>query len=314
MASLYSLSLLCVALLASFSFLADSLPLPYDEFAYYQARNELASAYDHVSSLNAREHLVSLYMEKMKQKEFNLTSAFFYPARPIESEVTAVTCRSLYKFLRKLPKGGNLHMHETQMLDRTKLLEIVFASDEFEWLYICDKANDPACKTANCSCYQYSMDYFPNGPTQPGWVYIKANRTEWTIEKIVRKTTLTGMLNETTTPVYPTDSNGRWAVANSRGLFGYYDTIINYNVTRAKYMRACLESMLDENVQLVEFRRGSFGTLYYFDQNGNKVLLSDVQEVDEMLAIKEDFASKNPSFIDFVYIIYSSRRATKQVV
>jgi hypothetical protein len=292
---------------------SHALPRPYNVYAYSRARNELESPYDHADSLTVREHLVSLYMEKAKLDEISQISGYFYPARPIETEIGALPYRPLYQLLRKLPKGGNLHMHESQMLDRKRLLEIVFASDEFNFLYICDKLNDPACKKANCTCTQFSMDYFPNGPGQPGWVYIKRNQSEWTVDKIVRRTTLTGMLNETNGSVYATDSNGRWAVANARGLFGFYDTIINYNVTRAKYMRACLESMMDENVQLVEFRRGLFGTLYYFDDRGNKVWLSDTAEIEQALSIKSQFVEDHPDFIDFVYIIYSSRRATKQV-
>ena len=91
-----------------------SLPLPYNQYAYMQARDKLTFR---ELNLNPKEKCVNLQMEILKQNEFQNTFKYFYPARPIETDV---------------PKGGNLHIHEFQMLDRRKLLEIVFKQTEFE--------------------------------------------------------------------------------------------------------------------------------------------------------------------------------------
>ena len=89
-----------------------------------------------------------------------------------------------------------------------------------------------------------------------GWVKVK--ESNWTIESILNKTTLTGILNNLETKILPTDSSGRWKAANDRGFFGFFADLIVYNKTRFDYLKSCLDNSLEENVQLIEFRRGNF--------------------------------------------------------
>jgi adenosine deaminase CECR1 len=139
--------------------------------------------------------------------------------------------------------------------------------------------------------------------------------SDWTIERIVRKTTLAGILNDTVPSVYQTDSSGRWTLTNSQGVFTANDALIKHNATHAAYMRACLDSMLDENVQLIEYRRGDFGQLYYFDETtGSQVQVSDTDELDSILQFRREYARANPAFIDFVYIVDSKKKLTRDKV
>jgi len=86
--------------------------------------------------------------------------------------------------------------------------------------------------------------------------------SNWTIDAIVNKTTLIGILNDLDIQIRPslTDSSERWKAANP--IFSIYSDIIKYNKTRFEYLKACLDRSLEENVQLIEFRRSFFKGLW----------------------------------------------------
>ena len=289
------------------------LPLPFDEYAYVLARNELESVNDHSALLSNKEQVVSIFLEKIKLDEFADTLSNFFPARTIETELKKILNRDLYNQLKRLPKGGNLHMHEFQMLDRTKFLEMVFALPEYEYLHICDKGNDPICaqQPASCNCKSFDLRYFKVSAPH-GWIRVKGSN--WTIEEIVGNTTLTNILNSQKEKVYATDTGARWALANNAGVFSFYQSLRNYNNTRFNYLKACLDSALAENVQVVEFRRGAFGTLFYFDDEGNEMPISDVEELRMLEQFKAEYLANNPRLIDFVFIIYGYRLNSREIV
>ncbi len=110
---------------------------------------------------------------------------------------------------------------------------------------------------------------------------------EWPIDAILNKTTLAGIFKNLPEKLKPTDSNGRWKVANQAGDFTFYDPLLNHNKTRFMYMEACLDLSLKEGVQIVEFRRGNFGTLFYFDMDGNQVTISAENELLMLRQFKE---------------------------
>ena len=138
------------------------LPLPFDEYAYVQARNELLREDSlNFTVLSDRERIVSIYFEKLKVDEFKRTGmSSFIPARPIETELESMQASHLYAQLKSLPKGGNIHIHENQMLDRRIFLEMIRNSTEYDMLHICDKKHKAHCKTNRCTCTEYYLTYF----------------------------------------------------------------------------------------------------------------------------------------------------------
>ena len=192
------------------------------------------------------------------------------------------------------------------MLDRRVLLEIVKASPEYEYLHICDKINNPDCSGTNvCNCQSFFLKYFAK-PAPAGWVKVK--NSNWTIDAILEKTTLTGILNNLDEKIYATDSSGRWATASNFGVFGFYADLVQLNNTRFLYMKACLDSSLSESVQIIEFRRSNFGDLKYFDKDGNEVSIDAKTELNYLIEFKRQYLEQNPQLIDFVFLIYGSRR------
>ena len=138
--------------------------------------------------------------------------------------------------------------------------------------------------------------------------------SNWTIDAILNKTTLIGIFNNLNKKLYPTDSNGRWRVANERGDFTFYSPLLSHNKTRFMYMSACLDSALQENVQLIEFRRGNFGDLMYFDEAGNTVPINAADELQMLIEFKRQYIEKNPKFVDFIFIIYGIRSQSKEMI
>lgn len=140
------------------------LPLPMDEFSYILARNQLrVEDGDYGNALlSNKEKVVSFYFEKVKDDEFTRLGLYnFAPARPIESELNDIQSSFVYSVLRQMPKGGNIHIHENQMLDRLLLLKIVQSSTEWDYLYMCDP-NKPVCKAdpSPCPCVQSLSSYY----------------------------------------------------------------------------------------------------------------------------------------------------------
>jgi hypothetical protein len=140
------------------------LPLPMDEFSYILARNQLrVEDGDYGNALlSNKEKVVSFYFEKVKDDEFTRLGLYnFAPARPIESKLNDIQSSFVYSVLRQMPKGGNIHIHENQMLDRLLLLKIVQSSTEWDYLYMCDP-NKPVCKAdpSPCPCVQSLSSYY----------------------------------------------------------------------------------------------------------------------------------------------------------
>jgi adenosine deaminase CECR1 len=288
------------------------LPLPFNQFSYVQGRNKLKSKYEHFNMLTPKENQVNLYMEYQKRAELRNTSSYFYPSRPIESELEKIVQRPMFNMLKKLPKGGNLHMHETQMLDRTKLLKFILELPEYDYVHICDKQNDPRCSNTNCTCISYQLKYFKKSPAPNGWLKVKGS--SWTIDSIVRKTTLINMINDLPEKIYQTDSVARWALAYKSGIFALYDELLRHNTTYIRYLKECLDTSLEEGVLLLELRRGTFGNLFYFDQDGNEIGIDIHEEIKMIIDFKQDYILQNPRFIDFIYIIYGSRKNNREVI
>lgn len=294
-----------------------ALPLPFNQYSYIQARQKLRADYENYDKLSYKELTVNLFLQRLKTTEFQATSKYFYPSRPIESELEKIKDRELYQILWRLPKGGNLHMHYDQMLDRHRFLTLIQQEmpDEFNIIHICDKDSDPVClqDPSQCKCTPYQLKYIANeAKRQPGW--IKVSESTWTIDAIVNKTILTNMINSLEVPIYQTDSVARWGLAYSSGLFGLYDELIRHNATSYLYLKACLDSALEEHVQLIEFRRSLFGDLFYFDQDGNEVLIDEREGMVTLARFKQHYMSNNPRLIDFVYIVYGSRKNSRQVI
>ena len=54
------------------------------------------------------------YLTYLKWEEFEATKGYFLPAKPIERVVDKIKHSKVYSVLKKLPKGGNMHLHQSK--------------------------------------------------------------------------------------------------------------------------------------------------------------------------------------------------------
>ena len=57
---------------------------------------------------------MNAYLEYLKWQEFENTRGNFLPSKPIEKVVDQIKQSNVYRVLKKLPKGGNMHLHQSK--------------------------------------------------------------------------------------------------------------------------------------------------------------------------------------------------------
>ena len=60
---------------------------------------------------------MNTYLEYLKWQEFEATRGYFLPAKPIEKVLDKIKQSDVYRVLKKLPKGGNMHLHQSKKLE-----------------------------------------------------------------------------------------------------------------------------------------------------------------------------------------------------
>lgn len=89
------------------------------------------------------ETIVDNYLEYLKWEEFQATRDAFPPARPIQDVLQQIKVSKVYEVLKKFPKGGNMHLHQS------KYLSILLGSiSEQGYLIKCTKAIRATLKDA----------------------------------------------------------------------------------------------------------------------------------------------------------------------
>ena len=327
------------------------LHLPYEQYSYMLSRNKIKTLAASNSASKAtrrhmsqREHVVELHLEHMKLAEYERTSEHFYAFHPIESTLPLITASPLYDELRSLPKGGQLHVHEDQMLARLELLRLIQASPLYDFLHICDTTtSNPECAattippppppeartlsgntttktnaTSNatpgaCSCPKHYMRYYPRGGApDKGWLHVKSSLPTWTVEAIANRTTLIGALNARRVRVSPSDTGKRWQVATD--AFRYYTDLINENTTYFMYLRRCLDLSLADAVQYVELRSLLFEHYRFDEASGERVAISTEETLDTLRRFRAQYKRQRPELIDFTFVINAMRSMSRDNV
>ena len=265
-----------------------------------RARNQLTSYSSSGHDWSVKEKAVSFYLEKLKRDENAET-----PLMNMNEN------SELYQMLRRMPKGGNLHLHEIEALSRPKFLNFIFSSDKLlEWLYICD---EPVL----CTTTPYHMRYFSrNIGDKNGWTRVKGSN--WTVDSIVQKTTLSGLLLASSDSAQSGDGKEiekyRWNLAIEGGVFDAYSQLLRHAPSRYKYIKLLIEAFASENVHFLELRRDLVSDLFEFDDQGQEISLSESEEMNAYRKLKRKLQQMNPMFVDFVFIIYESRLSSKAQV
>jgi len=192
-------------------------------------------------TLNADEQIADRYLQYVKYEHFQETKVTgFPPQRPIQEVKDQIESSQVYRLLKSLPKGGNMHTHENHELSKATLLDIVWASPDFPHLYILpdDHPTEP-----------WKLDFFVTPPPGQGWMQVSTHPT-LNQSTILKHQHLIGILPEEAER-YPSDSDLRWTAMNTLWGRGSTQLIANINIKRL-YIRALYESALGEsNVALL---------------------------------------------------------------
>jgi hypothetical protein len=272
-----------------------------ETYLYMLKRNQIKLNEDRLlMNKTIKESIVNLYFQYLKTKEIKNDNKYFY--YPIENNIEFIQKNStLYKFLRKMPKGANLYLNEFQELDRSKLIDLITESADSQYLYICDQLS-------KCKNMEYFMNYFMRKKSVPaGWT--KFNETKMSKQEIVEKTTLIGLLQSSKSrqTAETSFSQMRFNLASDKNLFLVYKNITEYKKTYFGYLKAVLDASLDENVQMVELRRHNFGNLWSYTKSGNRESIPVFEELEGLSYFKKEYMEKNPNFIDFSFVIVGPR-------
>ena len=140
--------------------------------------------------------------------------------------------------------------------------------------------------------------------------------SSYTKERILEKQTLLGVMDDKAKK-YPTDSDTRWRQMDQLWDRGSYQIINNIKIKR-EYIKAMLNTSLEEGVQYLENRIALDGALYVLDpdpkyasSNGKRLLDNNTDtELNLTISVIEEFIRDNPDFIGMKRIIYSVRSFT----
>ncbi len=193
-------------------------------------------------------------------------------------------------------------------MDRSKLIDLLAESIDYEYLYICDQID--ICKNMS-----YFLNYFKiNEKDIPkGWTNF--SESYLTKQDVIDKTTLIGILNGLNSSSMNYDfSEFIWRIAMNTNIFLTYQSVSEYKMIRYRYLKAVLDAALDENVQLLEFRRPIFGNIWYYKDDGKIETVSANEELGELRKLKNEYIEKNPKFIDFSFIIFGLRSLSNKEI
>jgi hypothetical protein len=136
-----------------------------------------------------------------------------------------------------------------------------------------------------------------------------------TKQDVIDKTTLIGILNGLNSSSMNYDfSEFIWRIAMNTNIFLTYQSVSEYKMIRYRYLKAVLDAALDENVQLLEFRRPIFGNIWYYKDDGKIETVSANEELGELRKLKNEYIEKNPKFIDFSFIIFGLRSLSNKEI
>ncbi|CAD5112283.1 DgyrCDS1512 [Dimorphilus gyrociliatus] len=308
-------------------YLSDQYRLknPENEYQYSKNRDSLIAEEEKLSSvdeinLNDDEKIVDNYLHFLKVNEFLKTSdssVGFPPSRPIEEKLEDIKRSDVYKELINLPKGGNMHTHESfHIVGQRIMLEEMFNSEDFEHLYVIEESTISSARLHN-------VDFFINPPPESSgdkWVQVKDN-PNYTIDKLISKHLLINILTDHAKK-YPTDSAMRWRLMNT--LWGKIQGALRHRDIRRKMLWNLFDSSLKEGVQFVETRANHGERIYVLDKTGasastfgRKYLDTEDEFVGQTYLqltreVVAEFSAQNPNFIGYKIIMASSRRVTNE--
>lgn len=286
---------------------------PANEYIYSLKRDAMQEAEDKFENkfkkISWAEQTVDHYLQYLKWREFVKTKdTGFPPSRPLEENLERIESSEIYKALFTFPKGGNMHSHEKHDVSRKILLDIVWNSYDFEYLYMLPPEHETS---------PWTLDFFVNPPSSdPPWINVKDNADKYPKETILKHMTLLDILSATATR-YPTDSSIRWKEMNT--LWDRASMLTSNMRIKKKYLLAMYEQGLAQGVIYFETRKNIYEEIYHLDTspkysgtNGRRYLNPNGdEEIKFVMELAKQFAETHPEFVGHKRISSAQRQSSK---
>lgn len=245
-------------------------------------------------ALNDREQLANEVVMAAKRAELDAGHAnphTFGPSQHFFDVMDQIRTSKLFKIIRRMPKGGILHAHDTALASVDFLVSLTYRPD----LWQC---TDPL--TGTIVGFRFARQAPAPLTTSKGaeteWTRTadeRAKRGADSFDRYVR--THFTLRTDNPNAAYK-DINDVWNKFMS--LFILVEPLVTYVPVWRDYYRQSLKEALEDNVQYVEFR-GLLPPVY--DLDGNQYQKTDI--VQMYVDVLAEFKLENPSFIGskFVY-------------
>lgn len=278
----------------------NSLPPLRNQFDYSRQRRKFAQAEARLAFtrdvvLDSDEVIVQHYLDYLIRTETvrfqNMNK--FPPAHFFNTVKDLIEKSPLYTLLRKMPKGGNLHLHDGAMGDRLAMLK--------KWhhhpnLYIYNRDDGDETQYGSLAFFTHPL---------PGYV----PASTWGFEDIADLITMRKFV------IKPGEDP--WVVFQA--TYDRFKDFINFDPVWREWIRASMELAVEDNVQYMEVRAG-FGKRFILtnstkDGGQQRIDPSGEEDAQVYRDIIEAFIAEHPKdFVNFTTIYQVARaKASDQI-
>ncbi|XP_026283317.2 adenosine deaminase 2-like [Frankliniella occidentalis] len=235
--------------------------------------------------LGAAEQRVNGLLMAWKQKEYNVPEADFLPAHSFFLVREAIERSPVYKFIKRMPKGAVLHVHDLSAANADYVVQNVTYRDHL-WGRVSDA--------------EVQLRFAAAAPA-PGWELVADLRRRAASvadfdARLERAFTITDMNPAQTYP----DQKTVWHAFDT--TFGVLFSLLTYAPVFRDYFRRTLQEFYEDNVMYVEIR-GVLPTLFELD--GREYGQLEVAALYQQVA--DEFRRVHPDFLG-VRLIYAPSR------
>ncbi|KAL0479462.1 adenosine deaminase [Acrasis kona] len=261
--------------------------------------------------LTKEEEVVNNYLHTLKQNEVDTRYSSkqkyqFLSAHNYYEVRDQIPQSKVFQVLRKMPKGGHLHLHAGAAFDYRAIINYI-RSDDYLWnhLYI-----------LYCDGVAVSTSYFPSDTDANSHAYCtgkpKTSNCKWkhgnthTTDEIYRLVTI----GPEDLPYQGYEAAQMWDIFHYK--FGLGAGLTCFEPVFKMRIRNTIENMISDGVSFAEFRDFP-GYIYNFDythSNNDSCGRNRIGGVNELLHLKsitDEYKKIHPTFVGISYIMAAGR-------
>uniref|UniRef100_U5ESN9 Adenosine deaminase n=1 Tax=Corethrella appendiculata TaxID=1370023 RepID=U5ESN9_9DIPT len=260
----------------------------YNETRENFFRDQLSRELGYDVKLSADEQKVNNFIMKLKRDEIEKgiqTPFQFLPSRHIFEVLQQINSSKLFKFIRKLPKGGILHAHDTALCSADYIVTLLRRDN----LWQCGEFD---AKVRPQFKFSQNEPIAVNGCQWKKVSEIRTRLGDSEYDRLARK--LFTLYSDDPRNTFK-DINDVWRTFMN--IFTTLDPIVTYAPVFKDYYYQALKELYEDGVTYLEFR-GLFPTVYDFERTYGPVEIAGMY-----VETLKSFMDSHPGFLGskFVY-------------